>query len=356
MDALFIKKITSGTLEPSKEEFYTFLDRVMLGDTAHQEVCAFLAGLSARPLSTECIINFVSFVRDYSPPKLLPGSESAVNIVGTGGGIKTFNISTAAAIVASAAGAKILKSGSTSFNSQCGSLDVLRALQVPLVNSEAELSDMIQELGIGFIPSSHYSKLLQRLAAMVVPLAFRDVAGFVNKVGPLLCPYQVSAQVIGVSQYEYLSMFSDAVSQLKLSKTLLVQAEIGMDEFSSIGSNHCRLIDGEIKSFTWPDVAVNLSDKNTSKNIKQLAGGDIPVNTAILREVLSGKRKDAARETVILNSGALLYMAGISSSIESGVQLAGDVIDQGQAIYHLDKIIAWGQKHSDSRVLFSAAC
>ncbi len=352
MNNVFLKKITSGTVGPSKEEFYTFLDRVMLGDTSRQEVAAFLAGLSARPLSTECIINFVSFIRDFSPPKLLAGSEGAVNIVGTGGGIKTFNISTAAAIVASAAGARILKSGSTAYNSQCGSLDVLRALQVPMVNSEAELAEMVQELGIGFIPSSHYSKLLQRLAAMIVPLTFRDVAGFVNKVGPLLCPYQVSAQVIGVSQHDYLSIFAEAILQLNCSKTLLVQAEIGMDEFSSIGTNHCRLIDGHMKIFTLPGAWNEISDKN----ITQLAGGDIPENTAILRDILSGNRKGAARETVILNSGALLYMAGVTPSIESGIQRAGDAIDQGKAMHQLERIVEWGRKNSKHRVFLATAC
>ncbi len=346
MDNLFLKKITSGTVEPSQEDFHLFLDRIMQGSTSRQEVAAFLAGLSARPLSTECIVNFISYIRQYSPTKMLSGSEGAVNIVGTGGGIKTFNVSTTAAIVASAAGAKILKSGSTSYNSQCGSLDVLHALQVPLVSSETELSDMLQELGIGFIPSSHYSKVLQRLAAMIAPLAFRDVAGFINKIGPLLCPYQVSAQVIGVSQTEYLNIFSDAVTQLNCSQTLLVQAEIGMDEFSSIGNNQCRLIEARIKKFIVPGSSVEVSENSVS----QLAGGNIAENTVILRDILSGKRTGAARDTVLLNSAALLYMAGVTASIESGVQCAADAIDQGRAMYQLERIISWGCKDSRRKV------
>ena len=346
MDSLFLKKITSGTVEPNQEEFHSFLDRVMQGNTSRQEVAAFLAGLSARPLSSACIINFVSCIRHFSPAKMLAGSEGAVNIVGTGGGIKTFNISTTAAIVASAAGAKILKSGSTSYNSQCGSLDVLHALKVPLVNSETELADMLQELGIGFIPSSHYSKVLQRLAAMIVPLAFRDVAGFINKIGPLLCPYQVSAQVIGVSQTEYLNIFSDAITQLNCARTLLVQAEIGMDEFSSIGNNQCQLIEARIKKFNLPGSSVEVSENN----INQLAGGNIPENTVILRDILSGKRKGVARDTVLLNSGALLYMAGVTSSIETGVQCAADAIDQGRAMYLLERIISWGCTGSRRKV------
>ncbi len=346
MNSLFLKKITSATTEPGKEEFYTFLDRVMQGSTSRQEVAAFLAGISARPLSKESMINFVSYIQNLSPTQMLAGSEGAVNIVGTGGGIKTFNISTAAAIVASACGAKILKSGSTAYNSQCGSLDVLRALHIPPVKSKTELSEMIQELGIGFIPSSHYSILLQRLAAIIAPLAFRDIAGFINKVGPLLCPYHVSAQVIGVSQPEYLNIFGEAIAQLDCSKTLLVQAEIGMDEFSSIGTNYCRLIDNSVQSFTLP----NTSDQMSQESINQLTGGDSSTNTAILRDILSGNRKGAARDTVILNSAALLYMSGITQTIDLGIQRANDAIDQGKAMDQLRNIINWGQKQSVQQV------
>ena len=352
MDNPFLRKITNCSVEPSKKEFYDFLKQVMLGKTTRQEVSAFLAGISARPLSTECMLNFISFIHEYSPPKILQGSEGAVNIVGTGGGIRTFNISTASAIVASAAGAKVLKSGSTAYNSQCGSLDVLRALEVPMVNDQAELSDMVEELGIGFIPSSHYSKIIQRLAAIVVPLVFRDIAGFINKVGPLLCPYQVSAQVIGVSQPEYLSIFSGVVSQLQCAKTLLVQAEIGLDEFSSIGVNHCRLIDEKIKYFSFSNTAEPVS----KQRITQLEGGDILKNTVILREILSGKRKGEARDTVVLNSAAVLYMAGITPTIEAGIKRAGDVIDQGKAIYQLESIISWGRERMNYRFSLATAC
>ena len=347
----FLRQLLSTATEPAKVEFHRFLDRVMQGHAAKQEVIAFLAGLSAKRISAASIYHFASYVHRISPPRQLPGSEGAVNIVGTGGGIATFNISTAAALVASAAGATVLKSGSRAYSSQCGSLDVLRALEVPMPEDAAILADMVRELRIGFIPASHYSGLLRRMAAMVLPLTFRDIAGFINTVGPLLCPYQVSAQVIGVSKFEHLDVFADAVMRLPHPKTLLVQAAIGMDEFSSIGANHCRLIDGDdIQSFTL--VAEQLGF--AASNLNHLAGGAVRENTAILREVIGGRRTGVARDTVVLNSAALLFIGDITPSIEAGIQRSIDAIDSGKALWQLEHVIAWGCSVAGRRTAVSA--
>jgi len=349
MSNAFLRQLISGASAPGAVEFHGFLDRIAQGGAVGQEVAVFLAGLSAKPLSATSACNFVSYVHRVSPPGLLPGSEGAVNIVGTGGGISTFNISTAAAFVASAAGARVLKSGSTAYSSKCGSLEVLRALKVPVPAKAAMLADMVGELGIAFIPASHYAPLLRRMAALILPLAWRDVAGFINTIGPLLCPYQVAAQVIGVSRLEYLNVFTDAITRLALPKTLLVHADSGMDEFSSIATNHCRLIDGCVQRLSLPEqfgfapgAAVDL------------AGGDVTENVAILRAVLAGRHKGAARDTVVLNSAALLFVAGVASSFELGIQRSADAIDDGRALAQLELVAAWGRKLA-SRPSVSAA-
>lgn len=340
MSNAFLRQLISGTTEPGQVEFHGFLERVRRKDVGKHEVVAFLAGLSARPLSVANVFNFVSYVHHISPPILLPGSAGAVNIVGTGGGISTFNISTAAAFVASAAGAKVLKSGSPAYNSQCGSLDVLRALEVPIPEDPGILADMVCEMGIGFISGSHYSALLRRLATMILPLAWRDVAGFINTVGPLLCPYQVAAQLIGVSRVEYLDIFAAVIMRSTGTKTLLVQAEMGMDEFCSMSANHCRFIHGGAPSF------VLSADKHgfASGPPSDLAGGNAAENTVILREVLMGRRRGVARDTVVLNSAAILFLAGITPSIETGIQCSADAIDAGKALKKLEGVINWGRK------------
>lgn len=340
MSNAFLRQLISGSSAPSAIEFHGFLDRIAQGRAAKQEVAAFLAGLSAKPLSATNVCNFVSYVHHVSPPKLLPGSDRAVNIVGTGGGLSTFNISTAAAFVAAAAGARVLKSGSAAYSSQCGSLEVLRALKVPVPANAAMLAAMVGELGIGFIPASHYAPLLRRMAASILPLEWRDVAGFVNTVGPLLCPYRVAAQVIGVSRLEYLDVFTDAMTRLALPKTLLVHAHSGMDELSSIAANHARLIDGGVRSLSLSAEHLGFAPGAGS----DLAGGDVAENAAILRAVLAGRRKGAARDTVVLNSGALVFVAGVTPSFEMGIQRSSDAIDDGRALAQLERVVAWGRK------------
>ncbi|MGH8549259.1 MAG: anthranilate phosphoribosyltransferase [Methylococcales bacterium] len=350
MNKTFLRQLISGSTPPEGSGFHAFLDRVMQNEASKSEVVAFLAGLSARPLIPGNVHNFVSYNFQLSPAKRLEGSEGAVNIVGTGGGIPTFNISTAVAFVASAAGAKVLKSGSAAYSSQCGSLDVLDALSVPMPASESELADMIGELGIGFVPASHYGPLLKQLIAKALPLPFRDIAGFVNTIGPLLCPYRVSAQLIGVGRLEHLEVFSEVLARSKPPKTLLVHAHCGLDEFCSIGVNYCRLIGEEVQRFSL--YSRNLGFGGGS--LANLAGGSVRENAEILHDVLSGKRKGEARDTVILNSAALLFLAGVAPSIEDGIQLAAITINNGKAIRQLERVVAWGTRSGSLKRPFAA--
>lgn len=338
----FLRQLISGKVPPESAEFHAFLDRVMRGEVNKLEVIAFLSGISAKPLHAENVKNFVSHVFQVTPAKQLKGGENAVNIVGTGGGISTFNISTAVAFVASAAGAKVLKSGSAAYNSQCGSLDVLGSLGVPTPDSEAMLSEMIEQIGIGFVPASHYGVLLRRLAIQILPLKFRDIAGFVNTVGPLLCPYRVAGQLIGVGRFDYLDIFTDVLSQNDVPRTLLVHADVVMDEFSSVGINHCRLIDNGVQRFS-------LSSRNLGfggGSVDKLAGGDVKHNAAVLRQVLAGERRDEARDTVVLNAAALLFVAGVTGSIEAGIELAARTIDEGKAKEQLQRVFEWGVRRN----------
>ena len=345
MKSPFLRRLISSPSAPDRAEFHEFMDRVIQGEINRHEVVAFLAGLSAKPLCVEDIVNFVSYLFRVNPAEQLKSTEDAVNIVGTGGGISTFNISTAVAFVASAAGAKVLKSGSTAYTSQCGSLDVLDELSVPMPQNKSQLADMIDEFGLGFVPAAHYGVLLRVLATKVLPLEFRDLAGFINTIGPLLCPYRVSGQLIGVGRFEHLDVFAEALLHQNSPKTLLVHADCGMDEFCSVGINHCRLIGGGVQRFSLSSQKLGFS----SGSIGRLAGGTVKQNALILREVLSGKSEGEAKDTVILNSAALLFIAGVAPSIEDGIKIAAMAIDEGKAIRQLERVIEWGQQRTSHR-------
>jgi len=204
MDPAFLRRFTSGRWEPTEHEMHGFLDSLLAatGEIRSKSTIAFLVALAARPLTHATMVNFVSYVRRVSPRTAFAGVSSAVNIVGTGGGPSTFNISTAAAFVASAAGATVVKSGSRAYNSASGSMDVLRALGVTLPTDAVEAARMLARTGLSFVSESHSSPVLRRLVMSVLPLSFRDVGGFINTVGPFLCPYEVSGQVFGVAHRE----------------------------------------------------------------------------------------------------------------------------------------------------------
>jgi anthranilate phosphoribosyltransferase len=324
----------------------SFFDELKAGRADAAAVLRFLRARSSDPLRADVVLAFVASIRTVTPPRLLPGSEGAVNIVGTGGGVSTFNVSTAAALVASAAGARVCKSGSRAYRSRCGSQDVLGALGVPQPMDQAGLAQMLREVGIAFVSEAHHSPLLRRMVLMLGPRTFREVGGFVNVTGPLLCPFQVSGQVVGVSRVEQLEVFRDVIERLGGPRTLLVHGEVGLDELSSLSRNRCVLIDGGAsRSFTVCPGDLGL----TPGGLEDLAGGDSEENAVRLRAVIGGDERGAARDTVLLNAAALLLVAGRAASLMEGLAQAVRAVDEGQARRTLDRAVAWRRETTTSR-------
>jgi len=331
----FLRRFTDASWAPGRDELHAYLDALLAsGSPGGKEAAAFLAALSTRPLSVATVVDFVDYVQRRSPPRALPGVRGAVNIVGTGGGRSTFNISTAAALVAAAAGATVVKSGSRAYTSESGSIDVLRALNIPLPGHSDELAMMVRETGIGFASEAHGSPLLRRLAASIHPLPWRDVAGFVNTIGPLLSPYAVTGQVIGVARSEHFEVMSAAAHRLGARRTWLVHCSLGLDELCSFAPNRAEWIDADAAPHRggWPSGAGEL---------RELEGGDAARNAEIVTGILHGRLRGAARDTVVLNAAALLIVAGTAATIPGGMSQAADAIDSGAARARLERITRW---------------
>jgi anthranilate phosphoribosyltransferase len=200
-----------------------------------------------------------------------------------------------------------------------------------------ELEQMLLATGLGFVPESHAAPVLRRIAASVYPLALRDVGGFVNTIGPLLCPYRVSGQVIGVSRRDDFDVLAEAILALDLRRTLLVRSTSGMDELCSVTTNRAEWIDGHRLSI---DIATE--DLGFVRGTWQdLAGADAAHNAEALRGIIGGTRVGPSRDTVVLNAGAALLVAGVASSIADGVRRAARAIESGQALSKLNLITAW---------------
>lgn len=313
------------------------LRRVARCEASAQEVIGWFSERSREPLDSEVIFAFVDELRQLTPPRELPSARPTVNIVGTGGGPGTFNISTAAAIVASAAGARVLKSGSSAQSSRCGSIDVLRASGIPRPASEDALARMLDELSIGFVSEAHYSPVLRAAAALIQPLFFRDLGRFLNTIGPLLCPFRVDAQLTGVSRDDDFEALRAAAIRLGSPRILFTRAEPGVDELCSFSSNQCQWADAETPPFMLEPREFGFAVGNLS----DVMGGDPHANAAILEAALGGRASRVAMETIALNAGALLLVAGATTSLSLGVERALSAILDGSATRQLTRLANW---------------
>jgi len=328
-----------------KREDYFALFSQALEDRKHKStLIALLAALSSKPLNLADVINFVEYIEQDSPKQSLSVPDNIVNIVGTGGGISTFNISTTATFVAASAGAKVLKSGSYAYNSQCGSLDLLTNLGINLNLSNAGLEAMLNELNIGFVSPKMYPPLLKRIAVSILPLALKDIGGFINTIGPLLCPFQVQGQICGVRSYDQIELFAQALHRLEIPNSIAVWSDIGMDEFSALGINHFAMSHQSPKIQQLDPTHYGMSHTN----IDELSGGSPAINEAIMKHILKGGNPLAARDTVALNAAQILILSGQSDSIQDATALALETIDNGAAYRLLQKAIEFSQDVSSS--------
>ena len=295
------------------------------------ETLAILAALSASPADPVKMRSFVRFIRETYPQAALPAAKDAVNIVGTGGGRATFNISTTSAFVVAAAGGRVLKSGSSAYSSSVGSGDILNALGLARSASDDFTNAMLEETGLAFAAPQRYAPICKRLALAALPLPFKVIGRFVNALGPLICPYEVRANVIGASSPELMQQIGGIASALNIP-ALMVHAELGVDEFLSLGSNLWQWAHEEGPTRFCPQ-QIGLQDGP----VEALTGGALERNLEILKEILQGRGSRICSETVALNAGAALYAGGQVADLRAGTRLAMDCLRDGAPFAKLEQ-------------------
>ncbi len=325
-------------------EYHEFLE-ALFSDKSHKlSVVALIAALSAKPTRLADILSFVEFLESESPKSTLRTDGRLVNIVGTGGGIATFNISTTATFLTAAAGTKVLKSGSFAYNSRSGSLDLIRELGIPLDLSVAGLETMLDELNIGFVSARLYPPRLRRLATTILPLTLKEIGGFVNLIGPLLCPFHVHGQICGVRSRSLIPVFQTALKERRIENSITVWGEEGLDEFSAIGKSYYRITGTDEVDTVFDPLAYGIRHAS----VRELAGGTGAENAEITRLILKDKaRSAAARDTVIINSAFMLLLSGAVDSIADGLSLARDTLRSGDGYQLLLKAGEFAYDHAE---------
>ena len=326
-----LRKATSG--EPLTEgEAERALETIMEGTVPPAVTAALLTALRVRGESVSEIVGFARAMRRFAAKVDAP--EGVVDTCGTGGDAKgTINVSTAAAFVACGAGVTIAKHGNRAATSQAGSADVLEALGAEIELGPEQVSRCIEEAGIGFMFARTHHPAMRFVAPVRAELPFRTVF---NLLGPLTNPAGARRQVVGVFGGAYVRPVAEALWDLGAEKALVVHGTDGMDEITVTRETLVAEVgDGEIKEYE-----ISPEDFGLARHAPDgLLGGDAHLNARILRDVLSGAETGAARDVVLLNAGAAVYVSGEADTIEEGVRRAEASIASGEALAALEEFV-----------------
>ncbi|MBY0579857.1 MAG: anthranilate phosphoribosyltransferase [Burkholderiales bacterium] len=319
----------------SRDEMVSVMRGIMSGEMTPVQIAGIVVALRSKGETVTEIASAASVMRELSAKVNVPPDMHLIDTCGTGGdGAHTFNISTASAIVAAAAGAKVAKHGGRSVSSTCGSADALERLGVNVSLTPDEVARCIGEIGIGFMfAPSHHSAM--RFAAPVRrELGVRTIF---NLLGPMTNPADAKNQVIGVYHQDLVRKFAEVLKTLDSRHVLIVHGMDGLDEISLSGETFvAELKDGEIFEYRLKpeDFGFAVSP------MESIRVDDAQGSCRLLLDAIEN-RPGAARDIVALNAGASIYVAGLAGSIPDGVSIAGEMISNGMARAKLDELIAF---------------
>ncbi len=319
--------------EIGHDEMMSLMRQIMSGEVSTVMMAAIITGLRVKKESIGEITAAAQVMRELSTHVVLPDDGRMVDTCGTGGdGANSFNISTASAFVAAAAGAKIAKHGGRSVSSQSGSADVLEALGVNINLSPEKTAHIIENVGFGFMFAPNYHSAMKHAAPVRKELGVRTLF---NILGPLTNPAGAKQQLMGVFHHDLVGILAHVLQRLGSRRVMVVHGEDGLDEITISGSTAvAELKDGEIREYT-------IHPKQFGLSVASLA--DISVNSVeasrvMLLGVLDNK-PGAARDIVLLNAGAAIYLAGLSDTLENGVKKAAEIVASGAAKNKLQQLI-----------------
>ncbi|NTV89651.1 MAG: anthranilate phosphoribosyltransferase [Clostridiales bacterium] len=327
----YIQKLINGE-NLTENEIIEAMNRIMNGEATQAQIGSFLTALRAKGETVEEITGCTKVMREKSE-RINPKAEYSIDTCGTGGdGAGTINVSTGAAIIAAAGGASVAKHGNRAASSRSGSADVLEALGVNIQLDAAQVEECINRTGIGFMFAQTFHKSMKHVAGARKELGIRTVF---NILGPLTNPASAKGQVLGVYDEKLTEPMAEVLRMLGSERALVIHGNDGLDEISTTGHTKIsELKNGEINSYYLDAADFGLE----RVSLEELKGGDAKENAEILKEVFAGK-KGPARDIIVVNAAAALYVAKLADSIKEGVTLAEKLIDSGSAAAKLAELV-----------------
>lgn len=327
---IFINKVVNGD-NLTEDEASEAMDIIMNNYSTDSQIASFITALRMKGETVEEITGFAKTMRKKAMH--VSGLEDALDIVGTGGDqLHTFNISSTSAFVIAGAGVKVAKHGNRSVSSKSGSADVLEELGINISLSPDRIKEIIDEIGIGFMFAPVFHKSMRFAATPRRQTGLRSVF---NILGPLANPGATKYMLMGVYDEALLETLAKVLVKLGVKGGLVIHGRDGLDEVSTTTETLIyELKDGSIKNYIikGEDYGINRAE------VEDLVGGDAKENARITRDILEGK-KGAKRDIVIFNSGCALYARGVVSSIDEGIKMAENSIDEGKALGKLEALV-----------------
>ena len=317
--------------------------QVMGGELSPVQISAFLIALRCKGETVDEIAAAATVMRELSTKVDIKNTEYLVDTCGTGGdGIQTFNVSTVSAFVAAAAGAKVAKHGGRSVSSTCGSADVLEALGVNVNQTPEKVAKSVGEIGIGFMFAPNHHSAMKHAAPVRKELGVRTLF---NLLGPLTNPANAKRQVMGVFDKSLTGKLAQVLQKLGSEHVLVVHGADGMDEISFTGDTFvAELKDGKMSEYRLNPAQFGLK----IHALKSIRVENAQQSKAMILDVLAGKSgagtQSAARDIVLLNAGAAIYVAGLQANIHAGIEHAAKMIDSGEAMQKLTQLIAFSNQ------------
>ena len=317
----------------NEDQMHDVMNSIMTGQTTDAQIGAFLVGLSMKGETIEEITASAKVMRSLATPVEISNSDYLVDTCGTGGdGLGLFNISTASAFVVAAAGGKVAKHGNRSISSKSGSADVLECAGVNLDLSPNFISQCVEKIGVGFMFAPAHHSAMKHAIGPRKELAVRTIF---NVLGPLTNPAKAPNQVMGVYDQSLIEPIANVLKSLGSRHVMVVHSADGLDELSIADKTFIAELKGGVVttySIHPKELGFGLG------NLNDIKADDAEGSLSLIKEAFSGQN-GTAKDIISLNAGAAIYVSGLTTSLQSGVDRANQALSNGGAQQKLDDYV-----------------
>lgn len=318
----------------SEQQIFGIVEGIRNDEITDVQIAGFLVALLMKGPSVEEVAYIAKAMRancNQIRPKV---ERPLMDMCGTGGGLTTFNVSTANAILTAAAGIPVAKHGSRSISSSSGSADALEALGIQIDLTPKQGERLIEEIGISFLYAPNFHPVMLKVFGPENQLGIKTI--FFTIVGPLINPADAKCHLLGVYQPELVPMVADILVELDFAHALVVHGLDGLDEISILGrTSVAEVKQGKVKRYEIAPEDFGLR----RCAIEEVAGGSPQFNADLIRRLCSGREEGPYRDFLLLNSGAAFYLGGVACSLEDGMEKARENLESGAATRKLEELI-----------------